>query len=192
MLAMNANGTADPYVKLYLLPDVTKQTKKKTAVHKGTRNPIFNEQFTWEIRTGTDLESKRLHISVWDDQTWKRNQFMGAMSFSLAEIADPETLCNGWFKLLDEKKGEFQSIPYRPKRLADAAAGKGPADKAKGRYHNCLQAGIIFLLLILFFLVLVLTCLYAFLSGDSPSCGAQAADRQVGKSMNERFIVQTR
>jgi Ca2+-dependent lipid-binding protein len=137
---MNAKGTADPYLKVYLLPDASKQTKKKTTVHKGTRNPIFNEQLTWEIRTGTDLESKRLHISVWDDQTWKRNQFMGAMSFSLAEIWDPETTTTGWFKLLDEKKGEIQNIPYRPKRLADqqaAAAAATPAAPAPTPSKGC-------------------------------------------------------
>lgn len=35
--------TSDPYVKTYLLPDKTKQTKRKTAIQRKTLNPVFNE-----------------------------------------------------------------------------------------------------------------------------------------------------
>lgn len=123
---MNKLGTADPYVKMYIMPDPSKASKRKTEVHKGTRNPIFNEQFVWEIRSGTDLTDKRLHITVWDNQAWMKNQFMGAMSFALDELFNDADMCSsGWFKLLDEKKGEFQNIPYRPKRLVEAKSERG-------------------------------------------------------------------
>jgi len=45
-----SNGEApNPYVKLYLLPDPMKQTKKKTKISKNSFNPTYNEMvcFYW-------------------------------------------------------------------------------------------------------------------------------------------------
>ena len=42
---MDANGKADPFVKLQLLPDPTNIYKQKTEIQNKTRDPIFNEQF---------------------------------------------------------------------------------------------------------------------------------------------------
>ena len=36
--------SADPYVKLYLLPDTDKITKQKTKVARRTLHPTYNEQ----------------------------------------------------------------------------------------------------------------------------------------------------
>lgn len=38
-------GSSDPYVKLQLLPD--KQHKVKTRVLRNTRNPVYDEDFTF-------------------------------------------------------------------------------------------------------------------------------------------------
>ena len=40
---VSGTNTASPYVKLYLLPDPYKSTKKKTKVAKKTLYPIYNE-----------------------------------------------------------------------------------------------------------------------------------------------------
>eukprot|EP00041_Stephanoeca_diplocostata_P023403 m.574780 g.574780 ORF g.574780 m.574780 type:complete len:780 (-) comp22283_c0_seq2:640-2979(-) len=130
---------ADPYLQLRLDPDPNSPKKpeiKETAVHKKTRNPIFDEQFQWSIRSSQiDLEQVRLHIACFDRQGTiiKRNQFLGSMSFCLAEVWDTETTTKGWFKFLDEKKGLFQNQVYTPKYKngpAAAAAG-GAASPAK-------------------------------------------------------------
>ena len=47
------NGTSDPYVKVYLLPD--KKKKFETKVHRKTLNPIFNETFNFKGNFFEDL-----------------------------------------------------------------------------------------------------------------------------------------
>ena len=42
---MDPNGLADPYVKIYVIPDEPRNTKQTTAVVKKTLNPDFNEIF---------------------------------------------------------------------------------------------------------------------------------------------------
>lgn len=116
LAATRKDDSADPYVKMYIVPDSSKETKRKTQVRKNTLNPMFSENFSWEIRAGTDLESHRLHVSVWDNKTLGRNEFMGGMSFALSEIFDDEVPSSGWFKLLDKQKAELQYVPFRPPR----------------------------------------------------------------------------
>ena len=41
LIACDSDQLADPYVKIYLLPD--KSSKKKTDVVKNNLNPIFDE-----------------------------------------------------------------------------------------------------------------------------------------------------
>ena len=48
LAAMDLGGTSDPYVKIYLLPD--RKRKQETRVHRKTLNPVFNEQFKFEVR----------------------------------------------------------------------------------------------------------------------------------------------
>ena len=41
--AAKEDGTSNPYVKVYLLPDKTKQTKRMTGIQRKTLNPTYNE-----------------------------------------------------------------------------------------------------------------------------------------------------
>jgi Ca2+-dependent lipid-binding protein len=47
-------GSSDPYVKLQLLPD--KQHKVKTRVLRKTRNPVYDEDFTFYGITFNQLQ----------------------------------------------------------------------------------------------------------------------------------------
>ena len=56
------NGTSDPYVKVYLLPD--KKKKFETKVHRKTLNPIFNETFNFK---GNDFEASYIELIALSD-----------------------------------------------------------------------------------------------------------------------------
>uniref|UniRef100_A0A8C1ZYX9 Double C2-like domains, alpha n=1 Tax=Cyprinus carpio TaxID=7962 RepID=A0A8C1ZYX9_CYPCA len=76
LAAMDVNGFSDPYVKIYLKPDVKKKSKHKTAVIKKTLNPEFNEEFFYEISL-SELVHKTLEVTVWDYDLGRSNDFIG-------------------------------------------------------------------------------------------------------------------
>lgn len=45
LAAGNKQGYSNPYIKTYLLPDMSRSTKQKTSVKKKTLNPVYNEVF---------------------------------------------------------------------------------------------------------------------------------------------------
>ncbi|XP_038565337.1 synaptotagmin-like protein 2 isoform X1 [Micropterus salmoides] len=75
---------SDPYVKCYLLPDKTKLGKRKTTVKKKTLNPTYNEILKFKI-TMEVLKTQNLNISVWHNDTFRRNSFLGEVNLDLSE-----------------------------------------------------------------------------------------------------------
>lgn len=47
----DGSDTADPYVKMYLKPDVTKTTKQKTKIARRTLHPTYNETVSLLLQT---------------------------------------------------------------------------------------------------------------------------------------------
>ncbi|KAI9514937.1 hypothetical protein NQZ68_028889 [Dissostichus eleginoides] len=81
LAAMDVNGFSDPYVKIYLKPDIQKKSKHKTAVMKKTLNPEFNEEFFYEISL-SELSNKSLEVTVWDYDLGRSNDFIGGVCLS--------------------------------------------------------------------------------------------------------------
>lgn len=52
---MDMNGTSDPYVKVYVLPD--KKKKFETKVHRKTLQPVFNETFVFKVDSNQGIIS---------------------------------------------------------------------------------------------------------------------------------------
>ncbi|KAM6315338.1 synaptotagmin-like protein 5 [Podargus strigoides] len=66
----------DPYVKAYLLPDKSRQSKRKTKIKSNSTNPEFNETLKYVI-SHTQLETRTLQLSVWHYDRFGRNIFLG-------------------------------------------------------------------------------------------------------------------
>ncbi|XP_069366407.1 synaptotagmin-like protein 2 isoform X12 [Paralichthys olivaceus] len=75
---------SDPYVKCYLLPDKTKLGKRKTTVKKKTLNPNYNEILRFKIIIQM-LKTLNLNVSVWHNDTFGRNSFLGEVDLDLSE-----------------------------------------------------------------------------------------------------------
>ena len=94
----------DPYVKLYLLPDRHKDTKRKTAVMKDNCNPVFDEQFEYVV-SQADLNSRTLEVSVCTQKGWLStgSNVMGQTHLNLSEV-DVTKSFTGWYDLQPETK----------------------------------------------------------------------------------------
>ncbi|XP_042693286.1 synaptotagmin-12 isoform X1 [Centrocercus urophasianus] len=59
----NGKGTADPFVKVYLLQDGRKISKKKTVVKRDDTNPVFNEAMIFSV-PAIVLQDLSLRVTV--------------------------------------------------------------------------------------------------------------------------------
>ncbi|XP_063750875.1 synaptotagmin-like protein 2 isoform X1 [Eleginops maclovinus] len=115
-LADTKKNSSDPYVKCYLLPDKTKLGKRKTAVKKKTLNPTYNEILRFKIIMGA-LKTQSLTISVWHNNTFGRNSFLGEVDLDLSEWDFSNTHINEYAL---KARVLAQSPASSPSRLADS------------------------------------------------------------------------
>ncbi|NXY14600.1 SYTL2 protein, partial [Atrichornis clamosus] len=91
---------SDPYVKTYLLPEKYRLGKRKTSVKKKTFNPVYNEILRYKIEKDL-LKNQSLNISVWHNDTFGRNSFLGEVELDLGtwDWNDPSNKQIKWFPL---------------------------------------------------------------------------------------------
>ncbi|XP_030046186.1 double C2-like domain-containing protein beta [Microcaecilia unicolor] len=105
LAAMDSNGYSDPFVKIYLRPDMGKKSKYKTTVRKKTLNPEFNEEFFYEIQQD-ELAKKTLDVSVWDYDLGMSNDFIGGVQLGINSKGEE---LRHWFQCL---KNADQRVEY--------------------------------------------------------------------------------
>ncbi|XP_026150627.1 synaptotagmin-like protein 5 isoform X3 [Mastacembelus armatus] len=71
----------DAYVKTYLLPDMSRQSKRKTSIKANTINPVFNENLRYVI-SHSQLETRTLQVSVWHHDRFGHNSFLGEVDLT--------------------------------------------------------------------------------------------------------------
>ncbi|CAL8323097.1 unnamed protein product [Merluccius merluccius] len=71
----------DAYVKTYLLPDKSRQSKRKTSIKSNSSNPVFNENLRYTI-SHSQLETRTLQLSVWHHDRFRQNTFLGEVELT--------------------------------------------------------------------------------------------------------------
>ncbi|KAM9849902.1 synaptotagmin-like protein 4 isoform 1-T2 [Aulostomus maculatus] len=73
---------SNPYVKCYLLPDKSRQSKRKTSIKRNTINPTYKEMLKYSI-SRSQLFTRSMLISVWHHGRLTRNAFLGEVEIPL-------------------------------------------------------------------------------------------------------------
>lgn len=73
---------SNPYVKCYLLPDKSRQSKRKTSIKRNTINPIYKETLKYSI-SRSQLFTRSMLMSVWHYDRLGRNAFLGEVEIPL-------------------------------------------------------------------------------------------------------------
>lgn len=92
----------DPYVKLYLLPGRSKDSKRKTIVIKDNCNPVFDATFEYLISTA-ELNSSSLEVTVCTQKVIG-SPILGMIKVDLSDTEVQGQGKNSWWNLLPEFK----------------------------------------------------------------------------------------
>ena len=98
-----ASSLADPYVKLYLLPDPIKATKQKTQIARRTLNPTYNETLEYCRMSEPAVKQRQLQVTVWDHDSLGENEFLGGVLIDLDKL-DLNKATARWYTLQDLRK----------------------------------------------------------------------------------------
>uniref|UniRef100_A0A8C5H4L2 C2 domain-containing protein n=1 Tax=Gouania willdenowi TaxID=441366 RepID=A0A8C5H4L2_GOUWI len=129
----SARQLCNPYVKCYLMPDKSRQSKRKTSIKRRTTNPVYNETLKYPI-SRSKLFTRSLLISVWHYGRLSRNAFLGEVDIGLdsrdldSPYEDRVPAPTGLTTAFAQYKGELViSLKYIPVK-------KPAAENVKGKY----------------------------------------------------------
>ncbi|XP_011630891.1 phosphatidylinositol 4-phosphate 3-kinase C2 domain-containing subunit beta isoform X2 [Pogonomyrmex barbatus] len=85
------------YVKVYLKPDPTKATKRKTKVVKKNCHPSFMEMLEYRMPLEV-IKERTLEATIWNHDTLQENEFLGGISLPLGCLDLTKEIIE-WFPL---------------------------------------------------------------------------------------------
>ncbi|XP_056321406.1 synaptotagmin-like protein 5 isoform X2 [Danio aesculapii] len=95
----------DAYVKTYLLPDKSRQSKRKTSIKSNSTNPVFNENLRYVV-SHSQLETRTLQVSVWHHDRFGHNNFLGETEITF-DSWEFDTQIEEWFALQPRIESDY-------------------------------------------------------------------------------------
>ncbi|XP_038209566.1 regulating synaptic membrane exocytosis protein 2 isoform X5 [Zerene cesonia] len=134
-----------PYAKIFLLPDKSEKSKRRTKTLANTLEPRWNQTFVYCGIRISDIKKRTLEVTVWDLNRYGPNDFLGEVLLDLDNMVmnhEPS-----WYKLKphdefagfgryreDEADGEHLSPPSTStSRLSDSDT---PSECDLRRHHS--------------------------------------------------------
>ena len=74
----------NPYAKVFLLPDRSEMSKRRTKTIHNCNNPLWSQTFLYGNIQWAELQSRLLEVTVWDFDRFGANDFLGETTISLA------------------------------------------------------------------------------------------------------------
>ncbi|GIY66838.1 regulating synaptic membrane exocytosis protein 1 [Caerostris extrusa] len=74
----------NPYIKMYLLPDRSEQSKRRTKTLGTTYEPKWNQTFVYSPYRRSDLHTRTLEITCWNYDRLGNNAFVGEVLIDLS------------------------------------------------------------------------------------------------------------
>ncbi|XP_022645205.1 regulating synaptic membrane exocytosis protein 1-like isoform X2 [Varroa destructor] len=87
--SMNLAEPRNPYAKLFLLPDRSEKSKRRTKTIADSNEPYWNQTFVYSPLRRSDLMQRALEVTVWDYDRYGANDFLGEAVIDLANINIP-------------------------------------------------------------------------------------------------------
>ncbi|XP_041853754.1 synaptotagmin VIII isoform X2 [Melanotaenia boesemani] len=106
--AMDLGRSSDPYVKVYILPEKSKTYE--TKVFKNTLNPVFNEQFTFQVSKSSLLTSTVV-MKVFDFNRFTKHEIIGELRVQLSSV--------DWNHVMEEWQDLAEPAKYEEENLGD-------------------------------------------------------------------------
>ena len=85
LAARDLNGLSDPYVRISLLPDT--KHRLETKIKRRTLNPRWNETFYFEGFALSKLQTRVLHLHVFDYDRFSRDDSIGEIHHPLCQVS---------------------------------------------------------------------------------------------------------
>ncbi|KAG7522579.1 synaptotagmin-1-like isoform X1 [Solea senegalensis] len=104
--AMDLGGSSDPYVKVYICPEKSKTCE--TKVFRNTLNPVFNEQFSYNISKSSLLKSTAV-MKVFDFNRFGKHNIIGELRLQLSNV-DWNHVLEEWQDLAEPAKFEDEEL----------------------------------------------------------------------------------
>lgn len=107
--AMDPEGSTNPFVRTYLLPNKLVASKKKTKVVFDNLNPVWNEEIVYALVPLNELETSRvLELTVWDHDRRGINGFIGGLRVGPDPIvaSNPEM----WMDSMTEESSHWEAM----------------------------------------------------------------------------------